>query len=607
MDAFWRAARRMLLFRGRLALAIVMAFVSAGGLGAGLLAIGPIFQAMIDQGRPLPDLAREFNERSPIDIPAGLIAALPADPYNGVAIIIAGLCVLTLFGAAANFLHLTLSLGVVERTVARIRREAFGAAISMPLAAVSSAAGGGADVVSRVINDPQQLGVGLGALLGRGVAQLSKGIAAFGAALAVNTRLTVLTLVIAPVMAVVIRKLGKRIRRAARRALEHQADLYATTGEALAALRVVKIYTAEGREASRFKHANREALAQVLRARTARAMSSPIVETMAIFAVAGLALIGIKAVADAEIAPDEIVTVLAALGVAGASLRPLTGIVNDIQHSTGAAQRLNELLARDAEPGRDRDLPRLPRHSESIAIEHASLTYPGADEPALIDVSAEIRAGETVAIVGPNGSGKTTLLSLVPRLFDPGAGRVLIDGLDIRDHSVRSLRRQIGAVTQEAVLFTGTFADNIGYGVPGAAPAAIEEAARRALAHEFIQAKGGYDARVGERGTALSGGQRQRIAIARAVLRDPAILLLDEATSMIDAESEAEIVRALAELSRGRTTLVVAHRLSTVINADRILVLDAGRLVDQGTHDELLGRCDVYRRLAERQLVRADG
>ncbi|MEO1512045.1 MAG: ATP-binding cassette domain-containing protein, partial [Planctomycetota bacterium] len=195
----------------------------------------------------------------------------------------------------------------------------------------------------------------------------------------------------------------------------------------------------------------------------------------------------------------------------------------------------------------------------------------------------------------------------VPRLFDPGAGRVLIDGLDIRDHSVRSLRRQIGAVTQEAVLFTGTFADNIGYGVPGAAPAAIEEAARRALAHEFIQAKGGYDARVGERGTALSGGQRQRIAIARAVLRDPAILLLDEATSMIDAESEAEIVRALAELSRGRTTLVVAHRLSTVINADRILVLDAGRLVDQGTHDELLGRCDVYRRLAERQLVRADG
>jgi subfamily B ATP-binding cassette protein MsbA len=225
-------------------------------------------------------------------------------------------------------------------------------------------------------------------------------------------------------------------------------------------------------------------------------------------------------------------------------------------------------------------------------------------------VDLVVRHGERVAVVGPNGSGKSTLLSMVPRLFDPdeGDGAVLIDGRDIREVSIRSLRRQIGVVTQETVLFRGTIRENIAYGADDAGDERIIAAARRARAEEFIAAMpGGYDAMVGERGLTLSGGQRQRLAIARAILRDPAILILDEATSMIDADSEAKIAEAIADFTRGRTCLIVAHRLSTVIGADRIVVMDRGRIVDEGRHAELLARCEVYRLIARRQLVGGDG
>jgi subfamily B ATP-binding cassette protein MsbA len=230
--------------------------------------------------------------------------------------------------------------------------------------------------------------------------------------------------------------------------------------------------------------------------------------------------------------------------------------------------------------------------------------------PALDAVSLTIRHGETVAFVGPNGSGKTTLLSLIPRLLDPDQGSVLIDNRDIREVGIRSLRRQIGVVTQDTVLFRGSIRWNIAYGAAGLGLLAgddedrlVKRAAQAARAEEFILEKqGGYDAPIGEGGVGFSGGQRQRLTIARALSRDPAILILDEATSMVDAESEARIAEAIAEFSKGRTSLIVAHRLSTVVNADRIVVMDAGRIVDIGRHDELLARCAVYRTIAENQL-----
>jgi ABC-type multidrug transport system fused ATPase/permease subunit len=231
-------------------------------------------------------------------------------------------------------------------------------------------------------------------------------------------------------------------------------------------------------------------------------------------------------------------------------------------------------------------------------------TYPGAEDRALDGVDLQIAHGNRIAVVGPNGCGKTTLLSMVPRLLSPDRGTVSIDGLDLASVSLRSVRRQIAVVTQEIVLFRGSIAENIAFGSEKAGRKRIVEAARRAHADEFIsRIPGGYDADVTEQGNSLSGGQRQRIAIARAMLRDPSILILDEATSQIDAESEAHISAAIAEFCQGRTILLIAHRLATVLDADRIVVMDGGRIIDQGRHEELLGRCALYRRLSETQLI----
>ena len=604
MNAFWFAAREMLRFRGRLIIAGLAAIVAGTGLGAGLVGIGPVFEAIVGEGRGLDQVARGFNARSPIDVPQHIIDRLPTQPFTTVWVIISALAALTVVGAIANFTHMALSLSVVERTVASLRRKAFARLVRFPLASV--VAGGATDPVSRVINDPQQLGAGLSAMLGRGVSQVAKGMGALGAALIIEWRLTLVTAAVAPLLYAVIRKIGKTIRRATRAALERQSDLYGTAGQAVRGLRTVKVSAAEPIETGRFSAVNRRVLEQMLRARTARALSSPLVETTSVFVLGALAIVAAKAVDDNEITGSQMVLAIMALGIAGAALRPLTGIVNDVQASTAAAERIASLIRSPVEPGLERGLPRLARHTRDIRFASVTMTYPGADEPAVDGVDLTIKHGETVAFVGPNGSGKTTLLSLVPRLFDPDPdSAILVDGTDIRAVAVRSLRRQIGVVTQETVLFSGTIADNVSYGVRGASREAIEHACRRARAWPFIEERGGLDAHVGEAGLTLSGGQRQRLAIARAILRDPAILILDEATSMIDAESEAEINDALADLRAGRTTMIVAHRLSTVLTADRIVVLDRGRVVGQGTHADLLERCAVYKRLAEHQLVSA--
>jgi len=292
------------------------------------------------------------------------------------------------------------------------------------------------------------------------------------------------------------------------------------------------------------------------------------------------------------------------LVLGGAALKPLTGLLNDMQTSAGAAERLEELLHASPEPGHESGLERLPRHARSIELRDVVVRYPGTRTPALDGVSLTIKHGERVAIVGPNGSGKTTLLGLLYRLYDPERGSVLIDGYDLRRVSIRSLRKQVGVVSQETVLFEGSVRDNVAYGKPTASDEEISQALRRARASEFVeQLPGGIQAKIAERGTSLSGGQRQRLAIARAIIRDPAILILDEATSMIDAGSEARINEAMDEFSQGRTTVVVAHRLSTVRRADRIVVVEAGRVADIGTHEQLLARCELYRDLARTQLL----
>lgn len=620
MNTFWRFAREMLIDRWTLIAALVLSVIASAGLGAGLAGVAPIFDTMLPKYEVLEDGTRvpketvslrqrgeQVNEKLAewpvtVQLPDAWIQLLPTDPYRGVVFIMIGLGILTVLASAATFGHQYLALTVVYRASQRIRDRAFSHVLSLPLSAVVM--GDSSDISRRVVDETERLAEGFTALVSKASAQIGKGLAALIVAIWFEWRITIVSLIIAPILWLVIRTLSRKVRKARKRAFRGQAALLSRAGNALRGLRVVKVQTAEEHEQRLFAETNEQVIRQMFRARTARALSSPISELVALGVIGVLAAFAARAIIEQQLDPTRFLLVLVCLGFAAASLRPLTGIVNEVQAAAAAAERLAELMDLEPEPGFDPRLPELTRHRSSIAFEGVNFTYPNADRPALIDVSLEVAHGERVAFVGPNGSGKTTILSLVPRLFEPNSGRVRVDGQDITEFGVESLRRQIGAVTQETVIFPGSIRSNITYGSADKSEEEITEAIRRAHADDFIgRLEQGIDTPVGEQGLTLSGGQRQRLSIARVILRDPSILILDEATSMIDADSEAKIADALEEFSAGRTTLIVAHRLSTVVNSDRIVVMESGRIIDQGTHSELLGRCDTYRTLARTQLV----
>ena len=578
------------------------ALVSAGGMTTGVAAIQPVLDTVLEPDHNgLPDLAREYAWTTRF-VPQSWIEGLPSGQFTAIAWIMGVLGVLTIFGAFAKFMHQFVSFTVVHKTIARIRREAFGRVIHLPLKTIVQE--GPTDAISRIVNDTEALGAGFVVLLSKAVAQIMQGAMMLVLAFLINWQLTLVSLTAMPILAIVIRKLGKRIRRASNRVLTSRADLYRASTEALQGLRVVKVHTTERYESGRFAKINKEVLRQQLKVRTARSLAGPLVEVIAVLALGAMVILAVKLILDGVLDKEEFMTTLVALGVAGASVKPISGMVNDIQQSGAAADRLYKLMQAETEPGHNQRMPKLARHHESIVFEKVSVIYPGATHRAIADVSLRINHGETVAFVGPNGCGKTTLLSLIPRLFDPNEGRVLIDGTDTARVRVRSLRQQIGVVTQEVILFKGTIRDNIAYGNPSATDEQIREAAEQARAIGFIdRLPEKFDTMVGEQGLTLSGGQRQRLAIARAILRDPAILILDEATSMVDAQSERLIGDVLGGFCNGRTSLIVAHRLSTVLGADRIVVLEQGRVVGQGTHNELMDSCPLYRELATHQLA----
>ncbi|MEM9373063.1 MAG: ABC transporter ATP-binding protein [Planctomycetota bacterium] len=586
------------------------ALISAGGLGAGIVAMQPVLDAVLEPGHQgLPQIVGEWNSEENGILGGRLsqefIDGLPAGPFQAVVWMMGFLALLTCVGSLANFLHQFCALTIVHRTIATIRREAYGRVLHLPLRTVVEE--GPSDAISRVVNDTEMLSLGFIAMLSKAIAQTTKGVAALIAAFVIHWQLALSAIVVMPLLAVVIRKLGKRIRRASTGALTARAGLFRAATESLQGLRVVKVHTTERYEAGRFGRINKEMLRQQLRIRTARAIASPLIELLTVLTLGTLMILSAKLILDGNLDKSVFFATLTALGIAAASIKPLTGLLNDMQASRAAADRIKRLIDNDTEPGHDLELPKLTRHHASLVFDNVSMTYPGQNRPAIDGVSLSIPHGETVAFVGPNGCGKTTLLSMVPRLFEPDIGRLLIDDTDIAKVRVRSLRRQIGVVTQEVVLFKGTIRENIAYGAPDASDADIVEAARQARAGGFIeQMPQGYETPVGEQGLTLSGGQRQRIAIARAILRNPEILILDEATSMVDSESEEHIAAVLEEFCATRTTLIVAHRMRTVLSADRIVVMDSGRVVDNGTHQELMDRCGLYRQLATSRLASLD-
>lgn len=421
--------------------------------------------------------------------------------------------------------------------------------------------------------------------------------------------LTAMILVMMPIVVAPLLILGRKVRHLSRHSQDRIADASALAGETINAVQTVQAFTLETLQTKRFRDAVEHSFHVAITRNRVRALLTAIATMLVFGAITFVLWVGARQVVAGTLTFGQLSQFLLYAGYLGISAASLSEMWSEVQRAAGAMERLVELqdalpvIRTPAEPRR------LPEPGEGrIAFEHVSFRYPSRpDASALVDFTLDVAPGETVAVVGPSGAGKSTAFQLLLRYYDPSSGRILIDGVDIADVRPEDVRRRIGLVPQDTVLFGTTARENIRYGRPDASDAEIEAAARAAAADDFIrELPDGYETFLGERGTRLSGGQRQRIAIARALLKDPPILLLDEATSSLDAESEQLVQRALERLMENRTTLVIAHRLATVHRADRIVVLDAGRICAIGTHRELLEISPLYARLAALQFGAAE-
>ena len=421
-----------------------------------------------------------------------------------------------------------------------------------------------------------------------------------------SAKLTALVLLVVPLIIVPILTLGRRLRRLSRESQDRIADSSAEASEALLAAQTVQAYTHEAQSRARFGGLTERAFDVAKQRIATRSLMTVIVIFLVFTGVVGVLWIGARDVRAGTMSPGELVQfVIYAVLVAGA-VAAVSEIWGELQRAAGATERLVELLE-TVDPIMDPVTPDLlpDRVAGAIEFDAVGFAYPARPEiAALDDLTLSIRAGETVAFVGPSGAGKTTIFQLLLRFFEPGVGRVLLDGVDVSAVARENLRRAFALVPQEPVIFAASARENIRFGRPDASDTDVEAAAKAAAADEFLsRLPDGYDSFVGERGVMLSGGQKQRIAIARAILRDAPVLLLDEATSALDAESERAVQAAVEALAVGRTTLIIAHRLATVKKADRIVVLDGGRIVAEGTHDSLVREDGLYARLAELQFT----
>jgi ATP-binding cassette subfamily B protein/subfamily B ATP-binding cassette protein MsbA len=469
---------------------------------------------------------------------------------------------------------------------------------------------GRGDLMNRCTSDLNSINQGVQRLFGQALMEPLKVIVCFAIAAWVSWQLLLLTIIIAPLAGYSIHWLGKALKRTHRKAMQELSSIYETLAETMGAIKLIKAFTMESAEQDRFNESSKQYYHRQMRIAIYSALVAPVVETLGIGMVLLAAvmggylvlgqqthILGIK-ISDVPLTHGMMSIFFAMLAGMSDPARRLSNEFSNIQQAVAAADRVYEILDREQKICDSQNPVALPLLKRSLKFESVSFQY-NAEKPVLRGISLDVRAGETIAIVGPNGCGKTTLLQLLPRFYDPSAGRVTIEGTDIKDVSVRELRLRFGLVSQEILMFNDTVENNIRYGKPNATMGEIEAAARSAHAHAFITEKlpEGYKSLVGPSGSRLSGGQRQRISLARAILRDPEILLLDEATSQIDIESEQLIFEVLEKFSRGRTTFMITHRTSMITLADRVVVMDHGQIVDTGSHSELVNRCDLYRRL----------
>lgn len=562
-----------LRYRGRIFWALIALTVASSST----LAIPLAVRRMIDFG---------FSTEG-----AGLI-----DKYFGMLIVV----VTILAAASASRYYLVMTLG--ERVVADIRTAVFEHLTRLDAGFYDGVKSG--EIVSRLSADTTQLKAAFGSSASIALRNLVLFMGAGGMMVYTSPRLTGLVALAIPLIVLPLVASGRAVRNRSRDAQDRLADASAYATEAIGAMRVMQAFVAEALTVKRFSDAAEDAYETARIATRARSILTGVAIALVFSSVVGILWYGAQDVLAGNITPGTLSQfVLYAIFAAG-GLGELSQVWGEVSAAAGSAGRLAELLAIEPAiraPAKPQTLPTPP--VGTVRFDNVAFAYPSRpNEPVLNGVSFSVKKGERVAIVGPSGAGKTTIMQLLLRFYDASAGSIQIDGIDIREVDPRAMRDRIALVPQESMIFGTSLADNIRYGRPNASDSAVKEAATRAIVDAFVRTwPEGYETRIGERGVTLSGGQRQRISIARAILKDAPILLLDEATSALDAENETLVQSALDRLMEGRTTIVIAHRLSTIVNADRILVMDHGKIVEEGTHAELVNQGGLYARLAALQ------
>ncbi|MEW6634372.1 MAG: ABC transporter transmembrane domain-containing protein [Pseudomonadota bacterium] len=505
-----------------------------------------------------------------------------------------------LAAASACRYYFVITLG--ERVVADIRRDVFAHVTTLSPAFFDRAQSG--EIVSRLAADTTQVKSAVGATASVALRNLILGLGAVAMMVFTSPKLSGLVLAAIPLIVLPLVAFGRSVRRKSRMAQDTLAEATAYASEQIGAVRTLQAFTNEKLVTGRFSAAVEAAFEAARASVFARSFLTFFAIFMIFSSVVAVLWFGSRDVLAGTMSAGTLGQFLLYSVFAAGALGALSEVWSELSQAAGAAERLTEILAEKPAIQSPVDPLPLPAKAKgAISFDDVSFSYPARpDRAAVHSLSFQVKPGETVAIVGPSGAGKSTVFSLILRFYDPESGRIVIDGVDVREADPAAIRERIAIVPQDVTIFAASARDNIAFGRPGAANAEIEAAAKAALADEFIlRLENGYDSQVGERGVTLSGGQRQRIAIARAILRDAPILLLDEATSALDAESETLVQTALERLMQGRTTIVIAHRLATVLKADRILVMEGGRIVEEGTHQSLVAKGGTYARLAKLQ------